>query len=294
MHFIVYSNFDRKKDIELVDNVINYLKTKKDVTYICASYRESGFLGHSFLRLTDCAQEADMIIVVGGDGTVLRATSDVLNKKLEIPILAINRGQIGFLTDIEASEYKEAIDKVLCNDYTLNKRMCLKATYRDKCYYALNEVVIYKGNITKPIIIEAEFDDYHHVVTMQGDGAYVSSPTGSTAYSMSCGGPILTPTTRAIVLNAICAHTLVSRPMVLSDKHTIIMHLGKGYDDACIMVDGEIKQKLYDSLPVKVSVADITANFVTIKHIDFYKKLINKLNRWQISSYTELPQEEEE
>lgn len=288
MHFIVYSNFDRQKDIEVVDKVACYLKSKTGISYTFASYRESGFLDHSFLRLSDCVAEGDIIIVVGGDGTVLRAASDIANARLEKPILAINRGQCGFLTDIEPDEIEQAIDLVIDRKYKINKRMMFKVLYKNTTFYSLNEVVIYKGEITRPIVVEAEFDETHRIASTQGDGAYVCTPTGSTAYSLSCGGPILSPDTKGIVLGAICAHTLVNRPMVVSDEHTLVLRLGKDFNDARLMIDGDVKARIYDSTPVIIEKAEISASFISIKETDFYKKLLEKLNRWSVTTYREI------
>lgn len=280
MHFIVYSNFNRELDLDVVENVISCLKKKKDVTFTLASYRDSGFLGHSFVRLSDCVGEADVLIVIGGDGTVLRASSDVSNARREIPILAINRGQCGFLTDAEPSEIDNAIDCVITGKYELDKRTVVKITFGDKTFFALNEACLYKGDITHPIVVEALFEDGRLIGAVQADGAYISTPTGSTAYSLSCGGPIVAPDSSVLILGAICAHTLVNRPYVVPDTQAMMLRLGKGFDNGRLVIDGEVKARIYDSTPILIKKSDISALFIKTKPVDFYKKLIEKLNRW--------------
>ncbi len=292
MHFIVYSNFNRDSDIAVVEKVVAYLKTKKGVSYTLASFRDSGFLGHSFVRLSDCVREADALIVIGGDGTVLRATSDVANARLSTPILAINRGQCGFLTDIEPAEIDIAIDKFLKGDYVIDTRSMLQATFKDKTFFALNEVCIYKGDITHPIVAEARYNDDKVIAAVQADGGYVCTPTGSTAYSLSCGGPIVAPDSQVFVLGAICAHTLVNRPYVLPDTTEISLALGKEYSDARLLIDGEVKARIYDHTPIVVKKAEIAAHFIKTKEVDFYKKLLGKLNRWNTTVYCDSDKED--
>lgn len=292
MHFIVYSNFNRDSDIAVVEKVIAFLKTRRGVSYTLASFRDSGFLGLSFLRLSDCVKEADIIIVIGGDGTVLRATADVCNARLETPILAINRGQCGFLTDIEPSEIEFAIDKLLNNDYKIDKRMVFEVTFGDKTFFALNEVCIYKGVITRPIIVDARFENGKLIGTVQADGAYICTPTGSTAYSLSCGGPIVAPDAGAMVLGAICAHTLVNRPYVLPETSVLSLALCKNYNDGRLLIDGEVKARIYDSTPIMVKKSTITANFILTKEVDFYKKLLDKLNRWSCKVTSDVDKED--
>ncbi len=280
MRFVVYSNFDRDNDIEVVDKVIKVLEKKKDVSFALASYRESGLFGHSFLKLSDCLDNTDAVIVVGGDGTVLRAIGEITSSGKETPVLAINRGVVGFLADTEPQEFESVIEKVISGVYDIEKRTVLKATYLDKTFFALNETVIYKKDVTRPIVVDIFRDGDIAIGATQADGAYIATPTGSTAYSLSAGGPVLSPDAEALVLNAICAHTLVSKPLVVSDKHKFAMRLNKRSDEAHLMIDGEIKAVLNDSSPVYIEKADITANFIKTKDYDFYQKLVEKLNRW--------------
>lgn len=291
MHFIVYSNFDREKDIEVIESVIKYLKSHSGATFTLASYRESGFLGHAFLRFSDCVKEADAVIVVGGDGTVLRAANDIATACLETPILAINRGVCGFLTDTEPDELIPAIERVISGDYTTDRRLIFKVAFKNKTFYAINEVIVYKGEITKPIVIDASYDDGKHIASTQADGAYVCTPTGSTAYALSAGGPVLAPDTNAILLGAICAHTLVSKPIVLADSHTVTLRLAKEFNDARLMIDGQVKSRIYDDSPVVIRKSKLSAVFIKTKSVDFYKKLLEKLNRWTFTVY---PDKEDE
>lgn len=280
MHFIVYSGFDRDADIAVVKQIVESLKTKAGVTYSLASYRESGFLGMTYNRLSDVCGEADAIIVVGGDGTVLRAAENVTSKGLETPIFAINRGQCGFLADTELKDFDKEIDKVVSGEYELEKRTVLEVTCAENKFYSLNEVIVYKKEITRPVVIELFIEKDTILGAAKADGLCLATPTGSTAYSMSAGGSILSPDVHAVAICTICAHTLINKPLVVSDDHTFVIKLAKNSLDALLMVDGDVKAELTDGASVVVKKADITVNFIKTRHYDFYGRLVTKLNRW--------------
>jgi len=169
------------------------------------------------------AAESDLIIVVGGDGSMLNAARSVVSHNK--PMLGINRGGLGFLTDVSPTNFEDKILAVLKGQYTEEKRFLLDITVSSKgttvgAGSALNDVVLYSGHIARMIEFEAFIDD-QFVFSLRSDGIIVSTPTGSTAYSLSGGGPIVSPCLEAVVLVPMHPHTLSSRPIVVPSHSTI-------------------------------------------------------------------------
>ncbi|MGB1683447.1 MAG: NAD(+)/NADH kinase, partial [Arenicellales bacterium] len=183
------------------------------------------------LRITDTgksiADSIDLGIVLGGDGTMLHVTSALAQANL--PVIGINRGRLGFLTDIPAERFIQDLDQVLSGDFEIEKRAMLKAqclaegvTMAER--YALNDVTLSKGATGKMIEFDTRVDG-ETVGQSRGDGLIVATPTGSTAYALSAGGPILHPLLPAIVLAPVSPHSLGQRPIVLSQHSTINLSL---------------------------------------------------------------------
>ena len=174
------------------------------------------------------AQKVDLLIVVGGDGSLINAAHSAVQHNT--PVLGVNRGRLGFLTDIHPQDLEKKIGEVLNGDYQEEKRFLLNATIMrqiDKKQHAgiaLNEVVLMPGNVARMIEFSIIIDD-QFVCAQQADGLIVATPTGSTAYALSGGGPILYPQLDAIVLVPMFPHTLSARPIVVSAKSRIVIHV---------------------------------------------------------------------
>lgn len=172
-------------------------------------------------------QKVDLLIVVGGDGSLINAAHSAV--KHNTPVLGINRGRLGFLTDIHPQELEKKIGEVLSGHYQEEKRFLLNSTIalqadKQKAGIALNEVVLMPGNVARMIEFSIIIDD-QFVCAQQADGLIVATPTGSTAYALSGGGPILYPQLDAIVLVPMFPHTLSARPIVVSAKSRIVIHI---------------------------------------------------------------------
>lgn len=277
MHFILYSNFERDGDASLAGRIISDFETE-DVSFTPASSRSGIFNGRAFEKLQDCAEGADAVITLGGDGTVLRAVSDLMGICPDMPVLALNRGRTGFLTESEAEDAGKAIDAVIAGAYDVIERTVLAADFRERRYYALNEVLIYKADISKPITVEADFIGCRRPVSVQADGIFLATPAGSTAYSLSCGGPILSPGTRAVILGSVCPHTVYNRSLIFPDDAVISLGIAKGSREGRLLTDGNARTAVYEGESVSVSRADVTAKFITFDKCGFYDKLATKLN----------------
>lgn len=224
-------------------------------------------------------ENADMIIVVGGDGSILHAAKHAAVHN--IPILGINIGRIGYMTEIEANEL-ELITKILAGDYSIEERMMLDVAIRrsKNIIYenlGLNDVVIAKTGTTNIIDLDIYMDGFF-ISHYTGDGVIVASPTGSTAYSMSAGGPIVDPVSKNITLTPVCTHSLSAKPIVLSpDRIVYIQALSDTEGAIGASVDGEemVNLKYGDQLIIKRS--EYITKLIKVKNLNFYDILCEKL-----------------
>lgn len=225
--------------------------------------------------------DLDVLFVLGGDGTILAVASECA--KRNIKILGINCGHLGFLAETELERADEAVALVCGGRYKTQKRSMLEIECGGKIYYALNDIVIQRstgGNgFSNTVNLRAEIDG-STVDNFTADGIIVSTPTGSTAYSLSAGGSILTPDINAFIMTPICAHSLHSRPVVYNDNSVLEIFPMEAYTPLNIVVDGKVIGELSANSSVKVKKADGYAEFITRSDKNFFKKLLIKLNIW--------------
>jgi NAD+ kinase len=223
----------------------------------------------------------DVVLVLGGDGTMLSVSRLVANK--DVPILGVNLGSMGFITEINKEEIYDALERMLSNLGALEERLMLRAqVYRDgkkaSEFTVLNDVVINKGALARIIDLETYIND-KYVTTYKSDGLIISTPTGSTAYSLSAGGPILYPTLECIVLTPICSHTLTNRPIVLPDDFEIKVVLKTLSEDVYLTIDGQVGFSLrMDDTIVVVKSGQKTKLLLPIER-DYFDILRTKL-KW--------------
>ncbi len=220
------------------------------------------------------SDDYDRVLVFGGDGTMLDVVGKVAER--QIPVLGVNLGNLGFLTEFEKNVDISKIVDALQNGPIASRTLICTAVGDSQCRKSLNEVVI-KSKNSHPIFLDLYVDE-HYVDTYRSDGAIVSSSTGSTAYALSAGGPVLAPNVDAFVILPICAHSLHSRPLVVSSDSVIRFTL-RG-TDANICIDGAYERSINSGEDVFVSRADVKAKFVTVDDDGFYKKLFQKMNSW--------------
>ncbi|MFN2338270.1 MAG: NAD(+) kinase [Gammaproteobacteria bacterium] len=230
----------------------------------------------------ELAARCDLAIAVGGDGTLLNAARSLADAG--VPLLGINRGRLGFLADVLPADMTACLDRVLAGHYQEEERTLLHAEVlrNGKCLHqsdALNDVVIHKYDIARMIELETHIDG-RFLNTQRSDGLVMATPTGSTAYALSGGGPILHPTLSAIVLVPICPHTLTNRPIVINDHATIevILH-GGSTTEAQVTCDGQVKFPLDCGDRVRVCRKDKTIRLLHPPGHDHYEVLREKL-RW--------------
>ena len=251
-------------------------------------------LNHRDLDEDSCTVEnckdIDLLIVFGGDGSVLRASKIALDK---IPIVAINTGNVGFLTSYEESDLETLVKDILSNNLKFSKRRLMKVVFGDKVFNALNDVTIVKNYhfdeasecIKLHFRIDGEFVD-----TYVADGLVVATPTGSTAYALSAGGPIITPRVDALVATPICAHSLHARPIVFSSAARPSITVDSGTKECALYIDGAKVSNVPCGETVYVEKGDINVNICEFAQ-NFFMKLSTKLNIW---STTDVIQEKKQ
>ena len=227
--------------------------------------------------------EAQVVLVIGGDGTMLRAARTVYSK--ETPILGINQGYLGFLTEVEVEHLDKAIAQLLSGDYQVERRMMLNAAvYRDgKCIAdvnALNDMVVTKGALSRIIRTELYLDN-ELVEQHYGDGLIFSTPTGSTGYSLSAGGPIVYPSIDVCIMAPICSHSLISRPMIFSPDHTLTVRMESVSAPAMLTVDGQNGVELKQGDLIRIRKAEHDTCLLVLEQRNFFAVLQGKLRGTQ-------------
>lgn len=239
-----------------------------------------GSTGYPVADLSDIGQRADLVIIFGGDGTMLNIARALI--AFDIPLVGINQGRVGFLTDLSVSDMVESLTRILAGEYESEQRFMARATVQreglivsEAC--AFNDIVISKGATGRLIEMEVFIDD-EFVYSQRSDGIVIATPTGSTAYALSSGGPILHPTLEALVIVPVCPHTLSNRPIAVG-SHFVIDIVVTDAQDAAVHFDGQtrfgLKEK--DKVSVRRSKNDIRLLHPT--GYSYYNMLRQKL-RW--------------
>ncbi|MDH3973232.1 MAG: NAD(+)/NADH kinase [Deltaproteobacteria bacterium] len=228
---------------------------------------------------TEIHEIADLIIVLGGDGTLLSIAR--LAGKRSIPILGVNLGSLGFLTEMTVDELFPILERILESKYDLEERMMLKASiYRqgEKIteYSALNDVVISKGSMARIIDLDTRIDD-NFLTLYRVDGLIFSTPTGSTGYSLAAAGPIVHPTLKAIIIAPICPFTLNNRPIMIPDQSRISVTLKTENVDYLLTMDGQVAFALKEGDTIEIEKSENLTKLIKSPYRDYYEVLRTKL-----------------
>ena len=227
----------------------------------------------------EVAKRADLVIAIGGDGTLLHAARNVAARN--VPLVGINRGRLGFLTDVTPEHLREALNAILAGKYLAERRLTLAAQLGKRAKgssFALNDVVLQKGDTGRLLDFTTEVDGVY-VNTHRGDGLIVATPTGSTAYALSCGGPIIQPNVDALVMVPICPHTLSDRPLVLPSSSEIRVTLDNaGGSEAHVVCDGESVARMAAGDVLTISLAKQPITLLHPREYNYYELLRSKLN----------------
>jgi NAD+ kinase len=233
----------------------------------------------SCVSKTDLGAGADLLITFGGDGTLLSVARQAPSG---VPIIGVNMGTLGFLTEIPVEEFPEVLEQVLAGDYLAEKRVTFDVVAWsegvESRYRVLNDAVINKGALARIIEISVTVGG-RFVSTFRADGMIVSTPTGSTAYNLSAGGPIVYPTMSAILLTPICPHMLSNRPVVLPDNQAIELTIVAGDEEVYLTLDGQEGIPLREGDRISVSRSERMVSLVQSPKKNYFDVLRNKL-KW--------------
>jgi NAD+ kinase len=249
---------------------------------ICFDTETGAALGRaatSCVSKADIGSGADLLITFGGDGTLLSVARQAPSG---VPIIGVNMGTLGFLTEIPVEEFPEVLEQVLAGDYLAEKRVTFDVVAwsegAESRYRVLNDAVINKGALARIIEISVKVGG-RFVSSFRADGMIVSTPTGSTAYNLSAGGPIVYPTMSAILLTPICPHMLSNRPVVLPDNQAIELTLVAGDEEVYLTLDGQEGIPLREGDRITVSRSERKVSLVQSPKKNYFDVLRNKL-KW--------------
>jgi NAD+ kinase len=264
----------------IADDIIPWLQARDVEVFLDEPTAKLFPVRTSVVTAEELAGNVDAIGVFGGDGTLLHATR--LVGSTGVPIIGINLGSLGFLTKFTIEEMHAAFDSVLTGQYQLQERMLLdvEVIKTDKTvarYMALNDAVINKGALARIIDLEISVNSQPMLLT-RADGLIISTPTGSTAYSLAAGGPILYPTLDAILIAPICPHALSNRPVVIPNRDIIQVCLRRG-NDVMLTVDGQVGMPLLEQDYLRISRAQSVMRLILPDDSTFFNLLAEKL-RW--------------
>ncbi|WP_452221851.1 NAD kinase [Lacinutrix salivirga] len=268
MKVAVYSQYYPEKSNTAFKVLIEALLKEKASVFVENTFFNTINSDFNVDTFTELDRSYDFLVSIGGDGTILRAITYV--KDLDIPIIGINTGRLGFLATIQTEDIKTAISEILKKNYKISERSLLaietspKNNTLTELNFALNEIAVSRKNTTSMITVETKLND-EYLTSYWSDGLIVSTPTGSTGYSLSCGGPVITPDTNSFVLTPIAPHNLSARPLVIEDSTTIQLKVDGREDNYLVSLDSRIATLHNDTI-------------ITIKKADFKIKMIELLN----------------
>lgn len=273
--FLVLANDDKDIDLALSNKITEYLSLRGAKTVIVSDISNDY---DDFVIKEELIRDAEAVIVLGGDGTMLRAARAIGDH--DIPIMGVNLGTIGFLTEIEVGNVYIALDRLLDNDFTIESRMMVEGRVKDKIYHSLNDVVITRAGFSR-IIGLSIYVNNQILDTYEADGVIVATPTGSTGYNLSAGGPIISPKSRAIVVTPISPHSLTAKSVVFDSSDKIQIEIVKKRrtqeTEAIVSFDGDNNMELSAGDVVSVSVSDREIKLIKMYDKNFYSVLREKI-----------------
>jgi NAD+ kinase len=274
----IIANVKKEMTKGVVEQIIHWADENGVEYYICEGL--VSLVGHKKKALAEdkLGKAAELLISLGGDGTMLASARAVGEN--HTPILGINLGGVGFLTEINSDDLQNTLSKLKRGDYFIEKRMVLETEVEGvKRFdqYALNDVVIDKGEVARLFLLHLYLKD-EFICSYSADGLIISTPTGSTAYSLAAGGPIINPQMNAIIISPICPHTLASRPIVFSENETLKVVVELSARQAVLTIDGQVAFDLKSGSSVLVRKAKHQVNLVKFRDRSFYQILRRKLH----------------
>ncbi|UCG67520.1 MAG: NAD(+)/NADH kinase [Deltaproteobacteria bacterium] len=260
--------------------------TQRGITVYAEEMASRAHVTQCLEEYTSIPDTVDLVVVLGGDGTLLGAARKV--GRYGLPILGVNLGGLGFLTEIPLEMLYKDIEKVITGQVTVEPRLMLQASVlrntEEECRFSvLNDVVINKGALARIIDLRVSIDG-HFLTTFRSDGLIISTPTGSTSYNLSAGGPILYPDLEALILTPICPFTLTHRPIIVPDTSVIEVQMGKHNEEVILTFDGQVGFDLMAHDRVIISKSEKKLKLIKSPDQDYYDILRTKL-KWGEPTY---------
>ena len=279
MHILIYSKDDNIDNWKYIKICIEELNKKKIKIFFLEEFynKIKSKLNKFKIKVLTHKDKIDFLISFGGDGTMLSAANFI--KDYKIPIIGVNTGRLGFLANVAKENILNLISDLENNKYTISKRALIDVIIESKLntnkkYFALNELSIC-GNQNTMINIKAYLNE-EYLNNYWGDGLIVSTPTGSTGYSLSCGGPILMPDTNNFIITPIASHNLNVRPLIISDKNEVKLEVDKRFNHFKLSIDGK-QLDLTNENSIIVRKSQSFINLLILKETDYLNTLRNKL-----------------
>ena len=282
--FYIITNRDKDQNLRFTEEIVQYLKEHgKKCQVQQAERRVEGEYHYTDPALIP--EDTQCILVLGGDGTLLQAARDVVHR--EIPMLGINLGTLGFLAEIDKTSIYTALDKLFADDYEIEERMMLTGTVwrGDKITgqdVALNDIVI--SRVGPPLRVSG-FNNYvndGYLNSYNADGIIIATPTGSTGYSLSCGGPIISPNAAMTVMTPIAPHTLNTRSIIFPEDDVITVELGEGrrqiQENGLASFDGDVEVPMSTGDRIVIKKASVSVKILKLNHLSFVEVLRQKMS----------------
>ena len=282
-HFLIYTNRHKDRELRMTERIRAYLQEKGQCVTVKLCELKEQYEGQEEAT-SDFPPEADCMIVLGGDGTMLQAVREI--KKLSIPMIGVNLGTLGYMAEIEPAGLEESLDRLIRGDYEQECRMMLNGKVffqngKEDEGWALNDIVISrKGSLQVihfNIYVNGQFLNHY-----SADGMIVTTPTGSTGYNLSAGGPLVEPRAKLIMLTPICPHTLNQRSIMLSPEDAIEIEIPKGREERMQTVeanfDGRHVIPLCTGECIRIVKSEKTTEFIQLNQVSFLEVLHKKMS----------------
>ena len=281
MKVAILGKIFKSEPTEYITKIISLLEKKKVTVFLEYDYLKSlnGFISESVSSFKELDKSFDLLISIGGDGTILKAITFV--KDLSIPIIGVNTGRLGFLAKIQIENIEQVIEEIILKNYSVSERTLIEVSTSEtnqqlsKLNFALNEITFSRKNTTSMISIDTKLDN-KHLNSYWADGLIISTPTGSTGYSLSCGGPIIMPEAENLIINPIAPHNLNARPLIIPDNTEIKIKVNGREDEFLISLDSRITT-LSNSTEVIIKKSPFKIKMIELENESFLITLREKL-----------------
>ena len=277
MKFAIYTKLDPQENNEHIFSVLKSLQKHNidfDIDGDSFDLLLNGLNSKTnFNRIKKLTKEYDYVVSIGGDGTILRSADEI--GKLSIPIIGLNKGRLGFLANSPIEVFDSLIDKIQASKFKISERSIIQVEFEGNIKSALNEISVSRKNTTSLITIDTKLDN-QYLNTYWADGLIISTPTGSTGYSLSCGGPIIMPDSKNFVLTPIAPHNLNARPLVISDEKKIEISINGRESEYFVSADSKIFSVSIDS-KLNISKAPHVLKMIEFEDDSYINTLREKL-----------------